>query len=113
MWRRLWQRIGKRLTRTTNWERHFPFDPEWREELEKVSHRPYTTAFAFQNPDHSAQEYMKSQPEQPYYIYWLVLEQDKGNGTGESAAAQLFQRQERAVECLTPAGMCFLSQSGI
>ena len=29
--------------------------PEWREELEKVSHRPYTTAFAFQNPDKTEQ----------------------------------------------------------
>lgn len=35
---------------------------EWREELEKVSHRPYTTAFAFQEADHTAQEYVKSRP---------------------------------------------------
>ena len=28
--------------------------PEWRAELEKVSHRPYTTAFAYQDPSRSS-----------------------------------------------------------
>lgn len=51
---------------------NFKVRPEWREELEKVSHRPYTTAFAFQNPDNSAQEYEKSQPEQPYDFVALI-----------------------------------------
>jgi putative protease len=36
---------------------HYTVRPEWRDELEKVSHRPYTTGFAVQQPDGSAQEY--------------------------------------------------------
>ena len=84
----------------------FSVRPEWREELEKVSHRPYTTAFAFQNPDHSAQEYMKSQPEQPYDFIGLVLEQDKGNGTVKVQQRNYFKAGE-VVECLTPAGDVF------
>lgn len=84
----------------------FSVRPEWREELEKVSHRPYTTAFAFQNPDHSAQEYMKSQPEQPYDFIGLVLEQDKENGTVKVQQRNYFKVGE-VVECLTPAGDVF------
>ena len=84
----------------------FSVRPEWREELEKVSHRPYTTAFAFQNPDHSAQEYIKSQPEQPYDFIGLVLEQDKGNGTVKVQQRNYFKAGE-VVECLTPAGDVF------
>ena len=77
--------------------------PEWREELEKVSHRPYTTAFAFQNPDHSAQEYVKSQPEQPYDFVGLILP-----GHGEEGTNQVQQRNHFKVgeilEYLTPRG---------
>lgn len=77
--------------------------PEWREELEKVSHRPYTTAFAFQNPDHSAQEYVKSQPEQPYDFVGLILP-----GHGEEGTNQVQQRNHFKVgeilEYLTPQG---------
>ncbi|MCI2098043.1 MAG: U32 family peptidase [Succiniclasticum sp.] len=40
---------------------HYEIRPEWTDELEKVSHRPYTTAFAVQQPDGSAQEYGTSQ----------------------------------------------------
>ena len=80
--------------------------PEWREELEKVSHRPYTTAFAFQDPDHSAQEYVKSQPEQPYDFIGLVLEQHKENDTVKVQQRNYFKAGE-VVECLTPAGDVF------
>lgn len=77
--------------------------PEWREELEKVSHRPYTTAFAFQNPDHSAQEYVKSQPEQPYDFVGLILP-----GHGEEGTNRVQQRNHFKVgeilEYLTPQG---------
>ena len=72
----------------------FSVRPEWREELEKVSHRPYTTAFAFQNPDHSAQEYMKSQPEQPYDFIGLVLKPDKGNGKVKVQQRNYFKEGE-------------------
>ena len=84
----------------------FSVHPEWREELEKVSHRPYTTAFAFQDPDHSAQEYVKSQPEQPYDFIGLVLEQHKENNTVKVQQRNYFKAGE-VVECLTPAGDVF------
>lgn len=77
--------------------------PEWREELEKVSHRPYTTAFAFQNPDHSAQEYVKSQPEQPYDFVGLILKEDSGNKTNLVQQRNHFKVGE-ILEYLTPQG---------
>lgn len=84
----------------------FSVRPEWREELEKVSHRPYTTAFAFQDPDHSAQEYVKSQPEQPYDFIGLILERNTDKGTVKVQQRNHFKVGE-TVECLTPAGDVF------
>lgn len=84
----------------------FHMRPEWREELEKVSHRPYTTAFAYQNPDHSAQEYVKSQPEQPYDFIGLILSQDKENQKVVIQQRNHFKTGER-VEVLTPKGDVF------
>ena len=77
--------------------------PEWIEELEKVSHRPYTTAFAFQNPDHSAQEYVKSQPEQPYDFVGLILPAHKEEGTNLVQQRNHFKVGE-ILEYLTPKG---------
>ena len=77
--------------------------PEWREELKKVSHRPYTTAFAFQNPDHSAQEYVRSQPEQPYDFVGLILKEDRGNKTNLVQQRNHFKVGE-ILEYLTPQG---------
>ena len=62
-------------------------DWRWRAELEKVSHRPYTTAFAFQNPDYTAQEYEKSQPVQSYDFVGLVQP-----GQGKSGRVTVQQR---------------------
>ena len=74
---------------------------EWREELEKVSHRPYTTAFAFQEADHTAQEYVKSQPEQPYDFVGLIL-------PGKEGTTRVQQRNHfkvgETLEYLTPKG---------
>lgn len=39
---------------------HYTVKQEWLEELEKVSHRPYTTGFALGKPDASSQEYNSS-----------------------------------------------------
>ena len=75
--------------------------PEWREELEKVSHRPYTTAFAFQEPDHEAQEYEKSQPEQPYDFVGLILKKDEE--TNQVQQRNHFKVGE-VLEYLTPKG---------
>lgn len=78
--------------------------PEWREELKKVSHRPYTTAFAFQNPDHSAQEYVRSQPEQPYDFVGLILKEGRGNKTNLVQQRNHFKVGE-ILEYLTPQGV--------
>ena len=78
--------------------------PEWREELKKVSHRPYTTAFAFQNPDNSAQEYVRSQPEQPYDFVGLILKEDRGNKTNLVQQRNHFKVGE-ILEYLTPQGV--------
>ena len=44
------------------WEdpEHYTMQQEWLEELEKVSHRPYTSGFALGKPDESSQEYNSS-----------------------------------------------------
>ena len=77
-----------------------------RAELEKVSHRPYTTGFALAQPGEAAQNYVKSQPEQPYDFIALVLSYD-----AETKTATVEQRNRFAVgetaECLTPAGDVF------
>lgn len=79
---------------------------EWRAELEKISHRPYTTGFALGNPDSSAQAYGRSQPEQPYDFVGLVLDWDP-----ETKLAHIQQRNHfkttETVECLSPEGDVF------
>ena len=77
--------------------------PEWREELEKASHRPYTTAFAFQNPDKTAQEYDHSQPEQPYDFVGLILETKEEGKTFKVQQRNHFKVGE-VLEYLTPKG---------
>lgn len=54
--------------------------PEWREELEKVSHRPYTTGFAVKKPDNSAQVYDTSSYIQTHDFIGLVLDYDAATG---------------------------------
>lgn len=85
--------------------------PEWRAELEKVSHRPYTTAFAYQEPDHTAQEYVKSQPEQSYDFIGLVLKEGEEKGTVIVQQRNHFKTGE-TVEVLTPRGDVFPLQIG-
>ena len=85
--------------------------PEWRAELEKVSHRPYTTAFAYQEPDHTAQEYVKSQPEQSYDFIGLVLKEGTETGTVIVQQRNHFKTGE-TVEVLTPHGDVFPLQIG-
>ena len=85
--------------------------PEWRAELEKVSHRPYTTAFAYQDPDHTAQEYVKSQPEQSYDFIGLVLKEGAERGTVIVQQRNHFKTGE-TVEVLTPHGDVFPLQIG-
>ncbi len=79
---------------------------EWREELEKISHRPYTTGFALGNPDHSAQAYVRSQPEQPYDFVGLVLGWDPDTKIARIQQRNHFKTTE-TLECLSPEGEVF------
>lgn len=83
--------------------------PEWRAELEKVSHRPYTTAFAYQNPDHTAQEYDKSQPEQSYDFIGLILPSE---GHRLSVEQRNHFKVGEMAEYLTPEGETGFIQIG-
>lgn len=79
---------------------------EWREELEKISHRPYTTGFALGNPDHSAQAYARSHPEQPYDFVGLVLGWDPDTKIARIQQRNHFKTTE-TLECLSPEGEVF------
>lgn len=79
---------------------------EWREELEKISHRPYTTGFALGNPDHFAQAYARSQPEQPYDFVGLVLGWDPDTKIARIQQRNHFKTTE-TLECLSPEGEVF------
>lgn len=79
---------------------------EWREELEKISHRPYTTGFAPGNPDHSAQAYARSQPDQPYDFVGLVLGWDPDTKIARIQQRNHFKTTE-TLECLSPEGEVF------
>lgn len=52
---------------------------EWRAELEKVSHRPYTTGFAVNKPDKDGQIYTTSSYEQTHDFVGIVTGYDEDN----------------------------------
>ena len=86
---------------------HYQVKPLWQQELEKVSHRPYTTGFAVQKPGSEAQVYTTSSYEQSADFVGLVLPSD------EAAAGQVLVEQRNKVkagenlEVLTPEGQVF------
>lgn len=51
---------------------HYTVQQEWLDELEKVSHRPYTTGFALGKPDETAQNYVTSSYIQTHEFTGLV-----------------------------------------
>ena len=62
---------------------HFTVKQEWLDELEKVSHRPYTTGFALGKPDAAAQVYTTSSYLQTHEFVGLVRDWDNGRLTVE------------------------------
>lgn len=58
---------------------HYSVPPEWITELNKVSHRQYTTGFAVSKPDHNAQVYTSSKYEQTHDFVGLVTGYDAAN----------------------------------
>lgn len=77
---------------------------EWREELEKISHRPYTEGFAAGGA--GEEHYARSAPEQPYDFIGLVLAYDAETKTARIQQRNNFKAGER-VECLSPDGRVF------
>ena len=62
---------------------HYKVKQEWLDELEKVSHRPYTTGFALGKPDATAQVYTTSSYLQTHEFVGLVRDWDNGRLTVE------------------------------
>lgn len=62
---------------------HYTVRQEWLDELEKVSHRPYTTGFALGKPDATAQVYTTSSYLQTHEFVGLVRGWDNGRLTVE------------------------------
>ncbi len=55
----------------------YQFDPQWLEELQKVSHRPFTTGFYFNNPGKEGQNYEDSGYIRDYSFVGVVLDYDQ------------------------------------
>ena len=62
---------------------HYTVQPEWLEELEKVSHRSYTAGFALGKPDAAAQQYETSAYLQTHEFTGLVRNWHNGRLTVE------------------------------
>lgn len=62
---------------------HYTVKQEWLDELEKVSHRAYTTGFALGKPDATAQVYTTSSYLQTHEFVGLVRDWDNGRLTVE------------------------------
>lgn len=59
---------------------HYHVPAEWIRELNKVSHRQYTTGFAIAKPDSGAQVYTSSRYEQTHDFVGIVLSYDAQSG---------------------------------
>lgn len=59
---------------------NFYVRPEWMEELEKISHRPYTDGFSVNRPDEEGQNYGRSSNTQTHDFIGLVESYDGENG---------------------------------
>jgi peptidase U32 len=79
---------------------------EWRQELEKVSHRPYTKGFAFGKPGSDGQVYTTSSYEQTHDFVGIVLAYD-----ADAKRAYIEQRNNvkngEVLELLMPDGELF------
>lgn len=60
---------------------HFTVRPQWTEELEKISHRPYTTGFYFGKPTADDQVYGKSSNTQTYDFIGFIKSYDEKTKT--------------------------------
>lgn len=84
----------------------FRVDPEWRAELEKVSHRGYTTGFYLDPPDDSAHNYKSSAYIRNYDLVGIVKAYDPETGIADVLQKNRFFVGE-TVEFLRPVGKFF------
>ena len=82
---------------------HFTVRPEWLDELEKISHRPYTRGFSVSRPTEADQVYSESSNTQTHDFIGLVRSYD-----AEKGIAWIEQRNHfkvgQTVEFLQPKG---------
>jgi U32 family peptidase len=85
---------------------HYFVPEKWRKELEKVSHRPYTTGFAVEKPNSDSQVYTTSSYEQTHDFVGIVRAYNV-----KTKRALIEQRNNIAngtmIEVLTPKGEIF------
>jgi putative protease len=82
---------------------HFSLQPSWQEELEKVSHRAYTTGFFCHQPTEADQIYGSSSYEQSSEFIGLVLAYDKDTGWAEVEQRNNMKRGQE-IEVFQPTG---------
>lgn len=81
----------------------------WRNELEKVSHRPYTTGFYFGKPGDSGTTLASSGYIRPYDFIGVVLDYDENSGMATIEQRNHFQVGER-IEFFGPQGNDFIQE---
>lgn len=82
---------------------NYKFNPKWLHEIEKASHRNFTTGFYFGKPDHEAQVYGKSVYVRNYEFVGLVLSYDENEKIAIVEQRNRFFVKDE-VEVVTPRG---------
>lgn len=81
-------------------------DPEWLEELEKVSHRGYTTGFYLDRPSETEQNYKSSSYIREYDMVGIVKKYNEKTGIADVLQKNRFFRGEE-IEFVRPVGKFF------
>ena len=85
---------------------NYTFDPYWLEEIDKTSHRPFSTGFFFGKPDASSQCYDSSTYVRDYGFIGKVLGYDEQRGMIKIEQRNHFKRGD-SVEIMPPKGRHF------
>lgn len=84
----------------------YRFNPEWMEELKKVSHRDYTTGFYYGRPGGKEQHYENSSYIREYDMVGIVVDYNPETGYAKVVQKNRFFRGSK-VEFLRPVGKFF------
>ena len=85
---------------------HYVVNPEWLEEIKKVSHRDYTTGFYFGKPGATEQNYATSSYIRDYEMVGMVTGYNPETGLAEVIQKNRFFRGS-TVEFVRPVGKFF------